>query len=168
MAGSTASQLLVLNPLNPLNLALVQPLDKAEGKYVSSSFRKERCRFRSSSSASTSPAESSLTQFKPPSYLGLISTNIGRILESRKAYLPCFMLAQYSLNPDFVGRKDAFSLIDEYLLPRESQDLRNIQNTRLFGLCGMGGIGKTDLAVQYAFLRRSEFGAVFWLAAGGV
>lgn len=167
VADSTTSQPLISNPLNPLNLASVKPLD-AKDKYVSFSSRKERHRFRSPSSASTSPAESSPTQFKLPSHLRLLSTNIDRILETRKAHLPCFMLAQYSPNPDFVGRKDAFGLIDEYLLPRESDDSRNIQNTRLFGLCGMGGIGKTDLAVQYAFSRRSKFGAVFWLEAGGV
>ncbi len=162
MAGSTASKPLVSNPLNPLNLAPVEPLDKAKGKYVSSSTGKERRRrFRSSSSASTSPAESSPAQFKLPSHLRLISTNGDRILETRKAHLPCFMLAQYSPNPDFVGRKDAFSLMDEYLLPRKSPDSQNIKNTCLFGLCSMGGIRKTDLVVQYAFLRRSKFGAVF-------
>ena len=58
--------------------------------------------------------------------------------------------------------------MDDYLLPRVSTDPRNVENTRLFGLCGMGGIGKTDLAVEYAFSRRSKFGAVFWLEAGGV
>lgn len=31
----------------------------------------------------------------------------------------------------------------------------------------MGGIGKTDLAIQYAYSRRSEFSAIFWLEAGG-
>jgi hypothetical protein len=32
----------------------------------------------------------------------------------------------------------------------------------------MGGIGKTDLAVEYAHARKSKFGAVFWLEAGGI
>ena len=32
----------------------------------------------------------------------------------------------------------------------------------------MGGIGKTDVAVQYAHSRRSKFGAVFWLDSGGI
>ncbi len=32
----------------------------------------------------------------------------------------------------------------------------------------MGGIGKTDLAVQYAHARRNQYAAIFWLEAGGV
>ncbi|CAG7559974.1 unnamed protein product [Fusarium equiseti] len=32
----------------------------------------------------------------------------------------------------------------------------------------MGGIGKTDLAVQYAHLRKDRFDAIFWLEAGGI
>lgn len=31
----------------------------------------------------------------------------------------------------------------------------------------MGGIGKTDLAVEYAFSRRNKFDAILWLDAGG-
>lgn len=58
--------------------------------------------------------------------------------------------------------------MDEHLLPREMPDSGNVQSTRLFAICGMGGIGKTDLAVEYAFSRSKRFGAVFWLEAGGV
>lgn len=58
--------------------------------------------------------------------------------------------------------------MDEHLLPRGTQDWGNAQSTRLFALCGMGGIGKTDLAVEYAHSRRDKFAAIFWLEAGGV
>jgi hypothetical protein len=58
--------------------------------------------------------------------------------------------------------------MDEHLLPREMPDSGNVQSTRLFAICGMGGVGKTDLAIEYAYSRRKSFGAVFWLEAGGV
>lgn len=77
------------------------------------------------------------------------------------------MLSQFP-NPDFVGRQSVFDSMDRQLLPRETQHSASVQSPRMFALCGMGGIGKTDLAVEYAFSRRNRFCAVFWLEAGGV
>ena len=58
--------------------------------------------------------------------------------------------------------------MDKHLLPSETPNSGNVQSTRLFAPCGMGGIGKTDFAVEYARVRKSKFGAVFWLEAGGI
>lgn len=96
----------------------------------------------------------------------LISTNTSRLVETRKARLPCFQLAHHSPNQEFLGRRDVFGQIDDYLLPRVAND-DNV-STRSFALCGMGGIGKTSLAIEYAFSRRCKFGAVFWIEAAGV
>lgn len=71
-------------------------------------------------------------------------------------------------NPDFVGRRDVFRIMDEHLIAHKTRTSGDVQGTGLFALCGMGGIGKTDLAVEYAWSRRKSFGAVFWLEAGGV
>ncbi|KAK8139282.1 hypothetical protein PG984_002662 [Apiospora sp. TS-2023a] len=91
-----------------------------------------------------------------------------RVLEAKKAQLPCFHLSQHVRNPDFVGRQDVLREIDKHLLPRTLPESGNAQSSRLFAICGMGGIGKTDLAVEYALSRMNKFGAVFWLEAGGV
>ncbi len=32
-------------------------------------------------------------------------------------------------------------------------------------LCGMGGIGKTEIAIEYLYSRRSQFDDVFWIYA---
>lgn len=36
---------------------------------------------------------------------------------------------------------------------------------RSFALCGMGGIGKTQTAVEYAYSRKSKYDAILWVAA---
>ena len=107
---------------------------------------------------------------KIPPHLRMAPMRYDQLLGDRTALLPCFMLAQHSINPDFVGRSDAFPLMDKYLLPdsQTSQQAQAQENTRLFALCGMGGMGKTDLAIEYAFSRRDKFGAVFWLEAAGM
>ncbi|OAT03233.1 uncharacterized protein BDCG_17994 [Blastomyces dermatitidis ER-3] len=63
---------------------------------------------------------------------------------------------------------DILDLMDKHLLPREMPDSGNVHSTRLFAICGMGGVGKTDIAIQYAYSRKEKFGAIFWLEAGGV
>lgn len=94
--------------------------------------------------------------------------NENRLLVSRKWSLPCFMPGEHSPNSWFVGREDVLAIIDGSLLPSSTLRKGDGQRTRFFALCGMGGIGKTDVAVQYAFSRRDHFDAVFWIDAGGV
>ncbi|KAL8882804.1 MAG: hypothetical protein Q9198_000264 [Flavoplaca austrocitrina] len=108
------------------------------------------------------------TSLKLPLRLHQISnSSTEHLLKTRVSKLPCFMLSQYP-NPDFIGRDDILQVMDKHLLPRDLPTSGIALSTRLFALCGMGGIGKTDLAVEYAYSRRSKFGAVFWLEAGGV
>ena len=153
---SVGPQSLMSDPLNPLNLAPIGPL---EARKTSSFLSEEQLREKE---------RSSQTSLKLPQRLHLISNiSTKRLLENRNCRLPCFTLSQYP-NPDFVGRKSVFDAMDEHLLPRAMHELVDVQSTRLFALCGMGGIGKTDLAIEYAFSRRSKFGAVFWLEAGGI
>jgi hypothetical protein len=79
--------------------------------------------------------------------------------------LPCFALADKSRNHNFVGRGDILNSMDTYLLPHEISPA-DMTSIRSFAICGTSGIGKTELAVEYAHSRRHQFGAVFWLHAG--
>jgi hypothetical protein len=97
----------------------------------------------------------------------LTNTATQHLSETKSAKLPCFRVPQSS-NPNFTGRDDYYRTIDEHLLGVGNADRVGNQNTRYFAACGMGGIGKTDLAVEYAHSRRQKFQAVFWLEAGGV
>lgn len=94
--------------------------------------------------------------------------SLQRFLADKKAKLPCFTLTQPSINPDFSGRADCIRKMDEYLLSSASGTEQLSHEPRIYAVCGMGGIGKTDLAVQYALLRKDRFDAIFWLEAGGV
>ncbi|CAK7229743.1 hypothetical protein SCUCBS95973_007331 [Sporothrix curviconia] len=148
-----SQELPVADPLNPLNLAPVLPqADAAQRLYQGSV-----------------PAPTPL-DVQLPLRLRLGSaanTSLTSLLSTREARLPCFMLSQEP-NPDFVGRQDILEQMDRHLLQRRSSPgTAAPAGVSLFALCGMGGLGKTDLAVEYAHTRRAQFDAVFWLEAGG-
>lgn len=57
----------------------------------------------------------------------------------------------------FVGREADLAQIHALLSGRERRPV---------GLCGLGGIGKTQLAVEYAYRHRDDYGdGIFWLTA---
>jgi len=63
-------------------------------------------------------------------------------------------------NPDFVGRTDDLESLHAALRTRESVGIRPT------GLTGMGGIGKTQLAVEYVYRHRADYpGGIFWVNA---
>jgi hypothetical protein len=63
-------------------------------------------------------------------------------------------------NPDFVGRSDDLQALHTALRMREPVGIRPA------GLTGMGGIGKTQLAVEYVYRHRSDYpGGIFWVNA---
>ncbi|MGW0912146.1 FxSxx-COOH system tetratricopeptide repeat protein [Streptomyces sp. NPDC002784] len=61
-------------------------------------------------------------------------------------------------NPNFTGRVD--------LLERLSERLREGTTTVLpEAIHGMGGVGKTQLAIEYAYRHQSDYDVVWWIAA---
>lgn len=77
--------------------------------------------------------------------------------------MPCYLRKPHERNPNFVGRNDVMSQIDKALLPPEGPP--NSSGLRSFALCGFGGPGKSQIAVQYAFEREESFDAIFWVQA---
>ncbi|KAM7183026.1 hypothetical protein V8F33_013854 [Rhypophila sp. PSN 637] len=80
--------------------------------------------------------------------------------------IPCFMVDTFVRNKDFYGRQDVLTRLDACLLP--SKDLlvsSQPDRIRVALLCGMGGLGKTETAIEYVYSRRVEFDAIFWVRA---
>ncbi|RHZ46901.1 uncharacterized protein CDV56_103201 [Aspergillus thermomutatus] len=72
--------------------------------------------------------------------------------KKRYYYLP------FSENSRFWGREDILSQI------QSSLDVEGKATLRSFALHGMGGVGKTQVALRYANDSRSKYDAIFWLA----
>ncbi|KAH3953529.1 hypothetical protein HBH53_029800 [Parastagonospora nodorum] len=80
--------------------------------------------------------------------------------------LPCVLLETSTPNLTFRGRDDVINVIGQELLPPKTK-LVSSQNTglRQFALCAMGGMGKTEIAQEFAIRYREEFDAIFWVQA---
>lgn len=66
----------------------------------------------------------------------------------------------FTESPRFWGREDILSRIDHTLFADGTK--RPLQS---FALYGMGGVGKTQIALRYANACREKYDAVFWISA---
>lgn len=66
----------------------------------------------------------------------------------------------FAANAKFSGREDVLDAIDKSLVPEST--MPTLKSIALFG---MGGIGKTQIAIQYAYRNLEKFDAVLWVAA---
>jgi hypothetical protein len=66
----------------------------------------------------------------------------------------------YQRNPFFTGREDILNLLHRGL--RLEQQVALLQPQ---GIMGLGGIGKTQTGVEYAYSHREQYDAVLWVRA---
>lgn len=80
--------------------------------------------------------------------------------------LPIFDVP-HAARSTFVGRWKDLATIDTVLTPDDvSEDSREERPRQsCVTICAMGGMGKTEIALQYAHTRKSKFEAVFWIIA---
>ncbi len=78
----------------------------------------------------------------------------------RRGEVP-FWNVPYRQNPFFTGREDILTRLDEALIT--SKVATSMQP---YALTGMGGVGKTQTAIEYAHRYRSKYHAVLWVRAG--
>jgi tetratricopeptide (TPR) repeat protein len=64
-------------------------------------------------------------------------------------------------NQFFTDRNDILNTLHNYFASN-----RPLQQTRIQALNGLGGVGKTQIAVEYFYRYRNEYQAVLWLEAG--
>ena len=90
---------------------------------------------------------------------------IGTEPGSKSPMLPYFPQKLPPKHPRFFGREDICDLIDAVLLADGSAFPATGDQLRTFALCGVGGVGKTETAINYVISRRDKFDAIFWVAA---
>ncbi|KAF3915144.1 hypothetical protein ABW20_dc0103006 [Dactylellina cionopaga] len=66
-------------------------------------------------------------------------------------------------NRNFMGREEQLSRIDEYFCKSKCHDAPCI-----IALTGTGGMGKTQIALEYAYRHQKKYTAVFWLSAASL
>jgi tetratricopeptide (TPR) repeat protein len=78
-----------------------------------------------------------------------------------RADLPAFWNIPYPRNPFFVGREEMLSFVHAHF--QTGQPMALSQHPQ--AISGLGGIGKTQTAVEYAYRFGKEYQAVFWAYA---
>jgi tetratricopeptide (TPR) repeat protein len=66
----------------------------------------------------------------------------------------------YARNPFFTGREELLNDLHASLHRQQTTDLLQPQQ-----ISGLGGVGKTQLALEYAYRFRTQYEAVFWINA---
>jgi len=106
------------------------------------------------------------------SYIDVAEVGIPASFEAARnePKLPCFSVPA-ERNKNFFARDDIVKRIDAAFFPKaqttESSSMVVGESTRSFALCDMGGIGKTSIALQYAYKCKDEekFDAILWIKA---
>ena len=88
-------------------------------------------------------------------------SGVGRTLNS-----PTYVLKPHQPNPEFYGRKDVLQNLENNLSPQSGTHPDGpLMGLKTFALCGTGGVGKTQIAVEYAYKSKIDFDAIFFLQA---
>lgn len=123
------------------------------------------------------PMPKSPTLSPPQATAGSTDTSSFDIIPSRSSFseperavrLPCYLLRPHTQNPMFHGRQDILTQVNIALaLTLEGTHRASLTSLRSFALCGLGGVGKTQIAVEYAFSRKHSYDAVFWVQASSI
>ncbi|KAL8831645.1 MAG: hypothetical protein Q9170_005199 [Blastenia crenularia] len=86
-------------------------------------------------------------------------------VEQRKIpEMPCYVTHPMERNLSFYGREDILLKLDEILLPSVGT-VRTISNLRSNTLYSLGGLGKTQIAIEFTFSRRIHLDAILQVRA---
>jgi len=69
-------------------------------------------------------------------------------------------MVSYQRNPHFTGRDELLTHLREKLLERKPK-----QYNHRIAIYGMGGVGKSQIAIEYVYRYQANYRAIFWLTA---
>ena len=82
------------------------------------------------------------------------------LLEASLTALSPHWSVPYPRNPFFTGRTEILETLHMHLGPDQTND-----HVQSYALRGLGGVGKTQLALEYAYRYALEYSAIFWIGA---
>lgn len=88
-------------------------------------------------------------------HLGLNDQETRQLLEASLTALSSYWHLPSLRNPFFTGREDILDTLHRSLSTNQASYI----------LHGLGGIGKTQIAVEYAYRHAQEYTAIFWIGA---
>jgi len=89
----------------------------------------------------------------------LAAMDLMKDTKALKEKLPCYYVP-FGRDEQFYGREDILARISKALDPSDGNE-----RCRAFALHGMGGVGKTKIALKYVNSSRSKYDAIFWISA---
>lgn len=92
--------------------------------------------------------------------LGLTEQESQTLLEASLTAITPHWNVPYTRNPFFTGREELLEQLREMLHVEKTAAI-----VQSFSLSGLGGIGKTQTAIEYAYRHYQEYSALFWVSA---
>jgi tetratricopeptide (TPR) repeat protein/transcriptional regulator with XRE-family HTH domain len=93
-------------------------------------------------------------------HLCLTELQTRHLLETSLVTTSTYWYVPYQRNPFFTGREEVLQMLHR-MLDQE----HTITLSQSYALSGLGGIGKTQTVIEYAYRYSHEYAAIFWISA---